>query len=477
MPRITEDMKKIRDVSPRFLDNKKRLVSKYREYGIEDGDVWTSSTGEGLSYQNLLKMPFYEDCHKLPENVVIKKGKYVVNEKLLNWDDYFTALQKNFQVGITSKAKVSKQIKEKNLKQSQSNAADDLYEGKIEWDDIQQPSETDKDSSVLKQKYKMQLKQITENERSEILKEIEKDELSHNQDMFKFSQSSTDKSQNMANFLKSAVIIPEESSESKEFKIFSVEEIENKLVSVDSTQNPQATENRNQIEPFEDFYDDENGGGENQLAISKENKDSNNYADDEPVEFDNIDVLDLKASDSTNKSAFISFPIQKDIHEENQDQENEIIEESKEPEKEIKIISAEDLDKIQTKSVFQTKEIELPNIQKQTEEQINYSQNTFISTKQNSEVNSTKYEVNQDEIEQQYLIDQLNQEGIKTAIMKNAKLMNQYQKTQSSKSFMHYIPTPDPETNPFESFLQNGYNSNNLFHFYRFYFLLYYSSI
>jgi hypothetical protein len=159
-------MKKIRDVSPRFLENKNWIVSKYREYGIDDGDVWTSSSGEGMTYQSLLKMPFYEDSHKLPENVVIKKGRFVANEKQLNWEDYFVALQKNFQVGITSKAKVSKQIKEKSLKQSQSNVnTEDLYEGKIEWDDIQQPSETDKNNSGAKQKYKMQFKQITEVER------------------------------------------------------------------------------------------------------------------------------------------------------------------------------------------------------------------------------------------------------------------------------------------------------------------------
>lgn len=165
-PRITDDMKRIRDVSPRFLDNKKWLISKYREYGIEDGDVWTTSSGEGMPYQSLLKMPFYEDSHKLPENVVIKKGMFVANEKQLSWDDYFVALQKNFQVGITSKAKVSKQIKEKGQKQPQSNTnTEDIYEGKVEWDDIQQPTDVEKSIPGTKQKYKMQFKQITEVEK------------------------------------------------------------------------------------------------------------------------------------------------------------------------------------------------------------------------------------------------------------------------------------------------------------------------
>ena len=232
MPRITDDMKRIRDVSPRFLENKRWLVSKYREYVIDDGDVWTTSSGEGMSYLSHLKMPFYEDCHKLPENVVIKKGMFVVNEKLLNWDDYFAALQKNFQVGITSKAKVSKQIKEKGQKQSQSNVnAKDLYEGKIEWDEIQQPPETEKSNSSAKQKYKMQFKQITEVERWDILKEIEKDEVEQYNDHHKGVQNSNDKYQNMANFLKSAVKVPEETSGIKNKKIISIGEIENRLVS------------------------------------------------------------------------------------------------------------------------------------------------------------------------------------------------------------------------------------------------------
>lgn len=463
MPRITDDMKKIRDVSPRFLENKRKMVSRYREYGIEDGDVWTSSTGEGLAYQDLLKMPFYEDCHKLPENVVIKKGRYVANEKLLNWDEYFSALQKNFQVGITSKAKVSKQIKEKGLKQSQSNVtADDLYGGKIEWDDIQQPSEADKDNSALKQKYKVQLKQITENEKEEILKEIEKDELSQAPNPSKYSQSSAEKSQNIANFLKSAVIVPNESSEEKEFKIFSVEEIENELVSIDPSFRQLETEETNRTELF-GFFDDEAGAGENQLAISKENKEGNNCAEDELVEFDNIDAYQLKNLDNTNKSVLTSLPIQPDIHQESEELYDKNSEENKKLEQEMKIISADDLDKIQSRSVMQQNKIEQPNNQMQIEEQMSFTQNTVTSTKQNSEVNNTKYEVNQEEMEQQHLIDQLNQEGIKTAIMKNAKLMNQYQKSQSSKSFMHYTTTPDPETNPFESFLQSGYNSNSFF--------------
>ena len=72
---------------------------------------------------------------------------------------------------------------------------------------------------------------------------------------------------------------------------------------------------------------------------------------------------------------------------------------------------------------------------------------------------SVQYEMNQEEIKQQYLINQINQDEIKTAMMKNVKLKNQYQKTQSSKSFMQYIPTPDPETNPFESFLKKDMDS------------------
>ena len=365
-------MKKIRDVSPRFHENKAWIVSKYREYGIEDGDVWTTSTGEGMSYLNLLKMSFYEDSHKLPENVVIKKGRFVANEKQLNWEDYFTALQKNFQVGITSKAKVSKQIKEKNLKQTQPNAnAEDLYEGKIEWDDIQQPSETEKSNSDAKQKYRMHFKQITEIERWDILKEIEKDEtvLSEEQKMkLKFF---SEKSPNMANFLKSAVKTSGDISETKDFKIMSVEEIENKLVSSDPINRVEMEENTTEV-PIEGFFDEDNWGGENQFRVSKENKEAKG-CEEEIVEFDNINVFDLKMQQQKiGDLAILSKPIQEEPISTSENAKKDNAEENTEADNDINVISAEELDKMQTQSVLEHYDPELSMSQKQTEMKMNY---------------------------------------------------------------------------------------------------------
>ena len=48
--RITAQMRKLRDVSPRFFENKKIVLSKFKILGLEDENNWTLSKGEGIQY-------------------------------------------------------------------------------------------------------------------------------------------------------------------------------------------------------------------------------------------------------------------------------------------------------------------------------------------------------------------------------------------------------------------------------------------
>ena len=99
----------------------------------------------------------------------------------------------------------------------------------------------------------------------------------------------------------------------------------------------------------------------------------------------------------------LSTSIQKEIKSDNEGLPFKNFEERKESDSEMKVISAEDLDKMQTQSIAENYESELSLTQNQNEMQMNYSQNTF-STKQNN-VNNSQYEMNPEEIKQQYLIN------------------------------------------------------------------------
>lgn len=177
--KVTSDMKKLRDVPTRFFNNKKFMIEKFKAFGIDDEHNWSQSQGEGITYERLLKLPFYDDTNALPENAVKDGTEIVYKEKPLDWDGYFKAIQDNFQVGFTSKFKHSKKNKDKQSHNPahESHKEQELYnDSNIEWDEIQQTSGDAPNKKQTPKKYKMTFKQISENEKTEIIKTIENEE-------------------------------------------------------------------------------------------------------------------------------------------------------------------------------------------------------------------------------------------------------------------------------------------------------------
>eukprot|EP00345_Euplotes_harpa_P017985 CAMPEP_0168338318 /NCGR_PEP_ID=MMETSP0213-20121227/12759_1 /TAXON_ID=151035 /ORGANISM="Euplotes harpa, Strain FSP1.4" /LENGTH=665 /DNA_ID=CAMNT_0008344065 /DNA_START=68 /DNA_END=2061 /DNA_ORIENTATION=+ len=473
-PKVVPEMKRIREVSPRFIENRKTLVDKFKVIGMNDEHYWTTSSGEGIKYETLLRLPFYEDSHKLPENIEKAGSKFVVSEKQLNWDAYFEAVMRNYQVGFSSKQQISQQMKEKVAKPKQlQTGSSDLYDGNIEWDDIQQPSNLPASESPSKQKYKVELKQISESERVEIMKELEKvEQTTQSKGFYRPFCDPEDRSPNMASMLKSA--IGSADMDGQDFRIISIEEIENKLVPGFDTgkKGPNASKttkmvytisphDETEIEAF--FTEDDNVASENQLGIAKENKDVVLEESKEPkvarvedLKLPNVAVQLEELEEVKPEIILEKLKLQMDLSEEN-------LENSELEKIQLNVISAEDLDKMQQNLVQNT--YDEPTQENDDESQAyldnqanspsNYEGKENLLDENTENMTSHKSD-NEYELQQQYLINQINQEEIQKAMMKNANLMNQYQSQPDMSTYSFQSHSPEIEANPFENMLTNS---------------------
>ena len=101
--RINSSMRRLRQVSPRFFESKQRLVELFQPHTMNDDNNWSNSQGDGITYSQLLKLPFYEDQQKLPENIVKTKDEYRLKSEKISWDGYFNAIKKNYEGGYVPK--------------------------------------------------------------------------------------------------------------------------------------------------------------------------------------------------------------------------------------------------------------------------------------------------------------------------------------------------------------------------------------
>lgn len=159
--------------------NKSALISKFKAHTLHDSDMWSSSTGPGIKFEELLKLPIYDEKQTLPVNIKRSNGQFVLNETETNWDLYFEAIQRNRQVGYVSKynkgsrrpkkgflnASGSDSFKNPNFP-SESGKTQSFYDNTlIEWDEKVEPKS--------KSKPKFTLKEISKTEKDAIIKEIE----------------------------------------------------------------------------------------------------------------------------------------------------------------------------------------------------------------------------------------------------------------------------------------------------------------
>lgn len=412
---INPKMKKLRKVPPRFFENKTSLMSKFKILGIEDENNWTESKGEGTTYGYLLKLPIYNESDQLPENMFRRDSEIVYEERPISWDKYFEAIQQNAQVGFTSKYNKNSRKPVEVPKQTYPSAAEIYSDNIIEWDNIQEAESADK-------KYKMQFKEISDNEKTEIMKKIDTDDVVPNHLQMK--------KQGM----------PENP------QIISAEQLEKNII-ID-------------VKPMSFFNDKDEE--ENQLAISKENNEVISETTEEIViEPTEIDVSKITRVEDIEAVAN-SSPI---IKEETIQNEKQV-----EP---SQIISVEDIEKKQ----MATQSIETPPIAVKTIVKPTSNKSSVPSNNQNpmqfqAPLNSPspnqiqqwqqmqqmqqmqEYMRMQNEIETQKMIEKLNQEEIKKVMMQNPNLIMDSRTSSVS---------PTQNINPFEPILRDNPTSTWLY--------------
>ena len=443
--KITTEMKKLRGVSPRFFKNKRKLLSKFRSFGIGDERNWTLSKGEGITYEKLLKMPFYEDGDTIPENSTRKNNLTFYQELPKNWDDYFEAIQQNFKGGFTSRLKTTKKGNESstNTERQQFDQFSNMYnDTQIEWDEIQQPDST---SATNSKKYKMKFKQISENEKNEIMKKIDIEE-------------GISPTVNLVTELKTAAEVQQPKSHQSQ-KVFSVEEIEGNLTSAAQKMTVEEIKSEN-----DDFFNDE-GDLDNQFAVCKENFESTDQTIAEDVTaFTDVDVEELKKNNNDVELATVK--LEKPISE---DKENQKTVDQKEiSETSPKIVTVEEIEQAQLSSIQpQSQTQHIKNIQESNQPQnivqaepispqpqqpspsysnISYSTQMPVSHQQMMHQHN--------ELQSQQMIEQLNQEEMKKAMLQNPNLMYQYQQ-EAMNSYSPANSIPD-DVNPFEGILREN---------------------
>lgn len=438
--KITPEMKKLRDVPERFLDNKKFMIDKFKVLGINDIQNWSEAGGEGITYDQLLRLPIYSDSDNLPENVVKKGSSLILKETPTNWDKYFEAIQQNFQVGFTSRYKTSQLVKEKRSKQANDETRPpEMYnDAAIEWDEIQQPTQSSDKSTP---KYKMKFKEITDNEKSEIMKKIEDSD-----------EGQTDNSMNMAGALRSAVGVNPTTTSSNR-KILSIEELEGALKSQSST--PATLEHvQKQLKDVnldndgpDDFFKDENDlDNENQFAMCKENIDADDN-DDEEVEFDQVDVAELK-----QQTPSATLPSKTVVNEAVKPEPTEI------PLIPQKIIAAEQLELLHLQTAPKTApKPQAPTQKPPSQTPATQSQKQPVVSQIPQPIPQSYAYQNmmqaQNDYQTQQMINQLNQDEIQNVIMQNSALRNQH--SQYMQNYAYDNSSPDLDMNPFELLLSD----------------------
>jgi len=415
--RITAHMRKLRQVSPRFFDNKKQLLERFKILGLEDEDNWTQSQGEGISYVQLLKIQIYNDSDQLPENMIKNKTKDVYEEQPISWDKYFDAIQKNNEVGFVSKYS-KPNLKQGKQQQTPKAQNSDMYnDGKIEWD---QEKEAEKESDQgTPKKYKMQFKEITENEKHMIMTRIQKDEISVN----------------------------------------SKPSLKKKYLSEDS----------NQMPPKEEKFFGEKV--ENEFSICKENKDA--FLNEETKETQEPEIDSSKITKIEDIESNIQAPqeVIKESISQNQPQTNILSAED---------LDRKQLDNIPHQEPEEEFEEEEEEEENSYPTPLNKNSNPLFVPKSDISMSSQQlptppnpatmtefqdYVQNQNEIQTQHMIEQLNQEEIKKTIMQNPNAMYQYQQEMLYNEMSQNIKNlaPEPETNPFELILRDNPTSQWLY--------------
>lgn len=431
---------------------------------MDDENNWSASQGEGITYAGLLRLPIYEDKDALPENITKKGSKLVYEEKPLNWDDYFEAIQLNLQVGFTSKFKNMKKLKETMPRQLNSDAAfkHDMYnDNEIEWDEIQETTESVKEKTTPK-KYKMHFKEITEVEKNEIMKEIEKDEQVQPRQKSYYNMGAPvgEASDNMAGMLMSTVNQHNPNSKVPT-KVFSVEEIETNLTTTTSpTPNSATVEKKfrnlnigESSKQNEDFFNDEID--ENEFAICKENTEDATTGNDTKVpDFAKVDVSKIKQIDEIESSLKASTGAQNDAALE---QKAQAPEEISEKPSSSNIVSAEDLEKLHISHlsvpIEATHETENMAEVEGEGEAPSEDQMSGLHYSFQYQGNQSQYMNQQNDIQTQQMVQQLNQEEVQKVMLQNPSVMYQYQQEVMNHSNSH---SPDMEVNPFENMLREN---------------------
>jgi hypothetical protein len=267
----------------------------------------------------------------------------------------------------------------------------EIYDdAEIEWDEVQEKAQADQKSAS--KKYKMQFKQITDNEKTEIMKKIQTDGTMS----FKVDKQQIDFDLKASRKDTNETIVTKEQDE----------------------------------EFFNDDREDEN-----QLAISKENKED--LKQEEKTE-DKIDVSkitkveDIEASVSKTPTKPVPEPV---------------VPKQEAP---IKVISAEELEKAQAPLPQ-----ELPAPKSVSSPPLKISSPPIIPPEQNSMLNYSQMSNYQGQVEmenQLKMIEQLNQEEIKKVIMQNQNYMSQFQGSSSQKD----ISGIHTDLNPFENILRDN---------------------
>lgn len=338
----------------------------------------------------------------------------------------------------------------------------DIYnDNEIEWDEIQESQEFAEEKSMSK-KYKMHFKEITEVEKNEIMKEIEKVEQTQPRQKAYYNMGTTtgENPDNMASMLMSTVNQHNPNSKIPT-KVFSVEEIETNLPTTPNILINSATvqnkfrnltigESDNQNE---DFFNDENN--ENELAVCKENIEGTIVEDDNEVpEFSKIDVSKIKQIDEIEASLKVKTDFE---DEERPEQLNEIPEGVSHKFDSSKIVSAEDLEKqhLQTQIVLNENTLETENIAdvEGEGETPNQDQMSGLHYSFQYQGNQPQYIDQQNDIQTQQMVQQLNQEEIKKVMLQNPSVMYQYQQDITNYSSSH---SPDIEINPFQNMLKEN---------------------
>lgn len=405
--KITPEMKKHRDVPPRFFENKQFLLSKFKILGIEDENNWTQSKGEGIKYEHLLKMDLYNDSDQLPENMVMVDGKPKYQEKEMNWDVYFEAIMKNNADGFISKYNRRHQRENKPVHTPRDHNVEGYNDENIEWDKNIEASSEEKKSKV-------KFKEISDSERQQIMKKIQ-------------SNSTPSKS----GFTASNIFV-EEKKGNEELK-------ENEI-----------------------FFNDEM---DNHLRLSKENKDLG--LKEEPVvdEIGDIDYSKIIKIEDIESNLIENREETKETSE-GEEVKNEVVISAEDLErKQIEQVQTKEevennegnTDKNIPSSL--SKEDSPPFIPQSVQNSYSESQNSLqISQMQ-------QYLQAQNDIQTQQMIEQLNQEEIKKTIMQNPNAMFQYQQEMMCNEMNQNIKkfSREVETNPFEIILRDNPTSQWLY--------------